>query len=185
AAEIVLALQTAVTRHFDVFDPVVVTVGMLHAGTKVNVIPDDACLEATVRTFSAAVRDRIEAVAVRVCTQIAAAHGLDAEVEYFRGYPVTVNDEAEFEFLAETVRDVYGEERFELRAQPLTGSEDFSRVLEEIPGAYVFLGTPTTDDYENAPYNHSSLAAFDDAWLADGAALLAELAVRRMARQPD
>ncbi|MFF4256212.1 M20 family metallopeptidase [Streptomyces sp. NPDC001663] len=182
ACEMVTALQTMVTRRFDVFDPVVVTVGTFHAGTRRNIIPDDAVFEATVRTFSAAAAERAAEVAVRLCQDIATAHGLTAEVDFVPEYPVTVNHAAEYDFLADTVREAFGEERFEPMADPITGSEDFSRVLDRVPGAFVFLGADATGDPETAPTNHSPLAAFDDSVLADGAALLAELAVRRLDR---
>ena len=182
ACEMVTALQTMVTRRFDVFDPVVVTVGTFHAGTRRNIIPDDAAFEATVRTFSSAAAERIAEVSVRLCQDIATAHGLTAEVDFVPEYPVTVNHTAEHDFLAGTVREAFGEERFELLTDPITGSEDFSRVLDRVPGAFVFLGADATGDPETAPTNHSPLAAFDDAVLSDGAALLAELAVRRLDR---
>ena len=92
ACEMVTALQTLVTRRFDVFDPVVITVGSFHAGTTDNVIPDEAHFLATVRSFSAAARDRVRAASVRLVTDIATAHGLQASAEYLDGYPVTVND---------------------------------------------------------------------------------------------
>ena len=183
ACEMVTALQTMVTRRFDVFDPVVVTVGTFHAGTRRNIIPDDAVFEATVRTFSPTAAERAAEVAVRLCQDIAAAHGLTAEVDFVPEYPVTVNHAAEHDFLVDTVREAFGEERFEPMADPITGSEDFSRVLDRIPGAFVFLGADATGDPETAPTNHSPLAAFDDSVLSDGAALLAELAVRRLSKE--
>jgi amidohydrolase len=180
ACEMVTALQTMVTRRFDVFDPVVVTVGMFHAGTKRNIIPDDATFEATVRSFSTEARERLRAEAVRVCQDIATAHGMRAEVRYEAEYPVTVNNAEHHEFVADTVRDLFGDECFRTLPNPDTGSEDFSRVLNEVPGAYVFLGAAKGPHPETAPSNHSPLATFDDAVLPDGATLLAELAVRRM-----
>ena len=78
------------------------------------------------------------------------------------------------------MRDVFGPERFEDLVNPMTGSEDFSRVLDLVPGAYVFLGACVGDDPKTAPSNHSPRAAFDDSVLGDGAALLAELAARRL-----
>jgi hippurate hydrolase len=180
ACEMVTALQTMVTRRFDAFEPVVLTVGTFHAGTRRNIIPDDASFEATVRTFSAAVSDQFAEDSVRLCEGIAAAHGLRVEARYEREYPATINDAAEHEFAANTVREVFGPERFTDLTYPLTGSEDFSQVLERVPGAYVFLGACAGDDPDSAPYNHSPLAVFDDSVLADGAALLAELAVRRL-----
>ncbi len=182
ACEIVLALQTMVTRQFDIFDPVVVTVGSFHAGTKRNIIPDDAVFDATVRSFSPSAAAEIGRRTVQLCEGIAAAHGLTAEVTFAGEYPVTVNDDAEYEFAAATAVDLFGADRFLAMTEPLSGSEDFSRVLEEVPGAYVFLGASMADGYDTAPSNHSPLAAFDDSVLPDAAALLAELAVRRMAR---
>jgi amidohydrolase len=182
ACEIVLALQTLVTRTFDVFDPVVVTVGTFHAGTTDNVIPDDASFVATVRTFSPQSRDLIRAASLRVATQIAAAHGLSADAEFVDGYPVTVNDQAEFSFARQTIGEVLGEQSFVTAPNPLTGSEDFSYVLEQVPGAFIMLGAcPPGTDPMNAPYNHSAEAVFDDAVLADGIALYSELALRRLA----
>ena len=171
-----------VTRRFDVFDPVVLTVGQFHAGTLRTIIPDDAYFEATIRTFSAKAKARIAEQAVRVCEGIAAAHSLDVEVTYSDEYPLTVNHAADYDFAAATVREVFGEERFEEMPNPITGAEDFSRVLDRVPGAYVFLGACPTGDPASAPNNHSPLAAFDDSVLPDGAALLAELAVRRLAQ---
>jgi hippurate hydrolase len=182
ACEMVTALQAMVTRGFDVFDPVVVTVGVFQAGTKRNIIPAEATFEATVRSFSPEARAAARERAVRVCEGIAAAHGLAVDVRYEAEYPVTVNDAAEHDFLADTVREVFGAERYEPMRDPVTGSEDFSRVLDRVPGAFVFLGACAGDDPKAAAPNHSPLARFDDAVLGDGAALLAELAVRRFAR---
>ncbi|WP_236788407.1 M20 family metallopeptidase [Amycolatopsis sp. GM8] len=181
AAEMVTALQTLATRRFDVFDPVVITVGVFHAGTRRNIIPDDAYFEATVRSFSAEARERAAELTVRLCREIAASHGLEAEVRYTEEYPVTVNDTSSHEFAAETVREVFGEERFLPLASPSTGSEDFSRVLDRVPGAFVFLGATFAEDPDTTAYNHSPRAAFDDSVVADAATLLAELAVRRLA----
>jgi amidohydrolase len=182
ACEIVTALQTMVTRRFDVFDPVVLTVGTFHAGTTDNVIPDDAKFIATVRTFSPRTRDRIRDAALGLVSQIAAAHGLEADASFVDGYPVTVNDEAAVGFARETTGGLLGEERFLTSPFPLTGSEDFSYVLEQVPGAFMMLGAcPAGTEPATAAYNHSAEAAFDDAALADGTALYAELALRRLA----
>ena len=183
ACEIVLALQTMVTRQFDVFDPVVVTVGTFHAGTADNVIPDDAHFVATVRSFSARSRDAAQSAAPRLARDIASAHGLTATAEFRDGYPVTVNDASELAFAASTVAEVLGEDRYFAAPDPLTGSEDFSYVLEEVPGAFLMLGAcPADIDPYTAPFNHSAEAVFDDAVLPDGTALYAELALRRLSR---
>ncbi|MFJ5675812.1 M20 family metallopeptidase [Streptomyces sp. NPDC093097] len=178
----VTALQTWITRTFDVFDPVVLTVGTFHAGTQKNIIPDTAAFEATVRSFSDAAQARLKDGTVEVCRGIAAAYGVEVDAEFAELYPVTVNDHTEAEFAAHTVREALGEERFAPLPQPLHGSEDFSRVLDEVPGAMLFLGAPPAGaDPEHSPNNHSPLAEFDDAVLADGTALYAELAARRLA----
>jgi hippurate hydrolase len=180
--EIVTALQTMVTRRFDVFDPVVITVGSLHAGTARNVIPDEATFFATVRSYSAEARTRLETETVRLVRDIALGHGLEADASYVRGYPVTVNDAATAAFAAVAASDLFGTARAVTMAHPLTGGEDFSYVLEQVPGAFVMLGAcPRDDDPETAPSNHSAVAVFDDRVLADGAALYAELALRRLA----
>jgi hippurate hydrolase len=182
AAEIVTALQTMVTRRFDVFDPVVVTVGSFHAGTKRNIIPDEAHFEATVRTFSTAARDRVREESVRLCRQLAAGYGLDADVEYLDEYPPTVNDPVHTAFAAGVVAEVFGEDRLPGMPFPQTGAEDFSRVLQEVPGCYLFLGACTGADPATAPNNHSPRATFDDAVLSDGVLLHTQLAVRALER---
>ncbi|GAB2726918.1 M20 metallopeptidase family protein [Kitasatospora kifunensis] len=182
ACEMITALQTMVTRRFDVFDPVVVTVGLLQAGTQRNIIPETAHFEATVRTFSAEAQSRVADTVVELVRAIAAAHGLRAEVDFLPQYPVTVNNEAETDFLTDTVREVFGEERFQPMPNPMTGSEDFSRILDAVPGSFAWLGAaPKGSDPDNLPLNHSPYAEFDDAVLPDGAALYAELATRRLA----
>ncbi|HEX2143708.1 MAG TPA: M20 family metallopeptidase [Glycomyces sp.] len=182
AAEIITALQTLVTRRFSTFEPIVITVGTFHAGTRHNIIPDKATFEATVRTFSEAALDQVEKESVRLAEDIAAAHGLTVQARFDREYPATVNNADEAAFVEATVKDLFGEARYTEMPFPVMGSEDFSRVLENVPGSYVFYGATIMDDPNTAASNHSPRAAFDDSVLADGAALLAELAVRRMNR---
>jgi amidohydrolase len=183
ACEMVTALQTFVTRTFDVFDPVVITVGTFHAGAAHNVIPDSASFEATVRSFSRRSYRKVLSDSVRVCRGIAAAHGLDLQIEATEECPVTVNDAAEVDLVASVIREAYGEQRFVRLPNPMAAAEDFSWVLDAVPGALISLGAcPPDADPATAPGNHSSDAAFDDSVLADGAALYAHLAMRRLAR---
>jgi hippurate hydrolase len=183
ACEMVTALQTLVTRKFDVFDPVVITVGSFHAGTADNVIPDEAKFWATARSFSREARGALAELVPRLIGDIARGHGLTAEATYAGEYPVTVNDPAEAAFAGETIAAVFGGGRGETAQFPITGAEDFSFVLEQVPGAFVMLGAcPPDQDPETAPTNHSAVAVFDDAALADGTALYAELALRRLAQ---
>jgi metal-dependent amidase/aminoacylase/carboxypeptidase family protein len=89
----------------------------------------------------------------------------------------------EYRFAADTARELFGDERYQERPNPITGSEDFGRVLDKVPGACLFLGACPTEDPTTAPMNHSPLARFDDTVLSDAAALLAELAIRRLRRR--
>ena len=179
ACEIVLALQTMVTRQFDVFDPVVITVGKFVGGTKDNIIPDDAVFEATVRSLSPEARKAVSEKITVLAEQLASAHGLTAEVEHLPGYPVTVNDEDEYAFAKDTIIDLFGAERYSHQRDPEMGAEDFSFVGELVPSAYVNLSACPATDHESAPDNHSPRADFDDSVVPDAAALLAELALRR------
>ena len=182
ACEMVTALQTYVTRNFDVFDPIVITVGSFHAGTRDNVIPDDATFAATIRSFSASGRAKVKDGTIRLVRQIAAAHSLATEVDYLDGYPVTVNHAGEAAFAEQSATALFGRERFAPMPNPSTGAEDFSYVLERVPGAFLFLGAcPPDRAPDSAAYNHSAEAVFDDAVLSDGTALYAELALRRLA----
>ena len=180
AAEMVSALQLMITRSFDTFDPVVITVGQFHAGTKANIIPDTAEFQATIRTFSAENRTRIQSEAVRLCKSIAEGYGLKAEVKVVEQYPVTVNNDAHANFVGKVAADLFGKEAYMEMPHPITGAEDYSRVLEEVPGSYVFLGASVDQDFMNSEVNHSPRAKFDDAVLYRGTTLLSELAVRSL-----
>ena len=182
AAEMVTALQVMVTRQFNMFDPVVLSVGVLHAGTKRNVIPESARIEATIRTFSEASRLKMMDAVPRLLKGIAAAHGLEAAVDYLQEYPLTITSEDETHTAEKVITELFGERRLARWATPLSGSEDFSRVLAEVPGTFVGLSAVAPgDDHDASPFNHSPYATFDDGVLADGAALYAELATARLA----
>ncbi|MFF2841433.1 M20 family metallopeptidase [Paenarthrobacter sp. NPDC057981] len=182
AAEMVTALQVMVTRQFNMFDPVVLTVGVLHAGTKRNVIPETARIEATIRTFSEESRRKMMETVPRLLHGIAAAHGLEADVHYQEEYPLTINNDDETTTAENVIAGLFGESRHTRIATPLSGSEDFSRVLAEVPGTFVGLSAVAPGaDHATSPFNHSPYATFDDGVLTDGAALYAELAVSRIA----
>jgi hippurate hydrolase len=181
----VTALSTFVTRRFNIFDPVVVTVGQFHAGTQDNVIPETAYFEATVRSFTAASHERLIDEITTVCRGIGQAHGVEVDAELEIGYPVTVNTADETDLARACVAESHGEDHWVTLPDPLSGSEDFSRVLDEVPGAMVFLGaTPPERDPESAPYNHSPEAAFDDSVMTDGVRLYADFALRVLDAPP-
>ncbi|MFD6531871.1 M20 family metallopeptidase [Streptomyces sp. NPDC060184] len=177
----VTALQTLVTREIDIFDPAVVTVGRIEAGTAPNVIPEDARFSATVRTFSDAARAAVRAGFERTVHGVAAAHGVTATVDYVDQYPPTVNHAGEAAFALETARRILGPDHAFEAPKPMAGAEDFSFVLREVPGAFVGLGAcPPGTDPATAPMNHSAQAVYDDGALPHAAALLAGLALRRL-----
>ncbi len=188
AAAIVIELQVMVTREFDVFDPVVLTVGSIHAGAAHNVIPEAAYLEATLRSFTPASRSRLIVAASRICKGIADAHGMSVTVAATPVFPVTANNVEEARHCLGVAARLFGPDRTATLGTPLMGSEDFSLVLDQVPGAMVLIGACPPDlDPATAPFNHSAGAQFDDAVLAEGAAFLAELALSKMrqARPPD
>lgn len=175
--EIGTALQTMATRKFNAFDPVIISVTQLSAGEGLNVIPESASLGATVRTLSKASTDKLAAEAKQLADGIAAAHGCTADVKFVVTYPVTSNDADSVAASIKVLRGEFGEERVVLMETALMGSEDFSLVLAEVPGTFVFLScSPEGTDLATAEFNHSPRVLFDDGVLGDQAAALAQLA---------
>ena len=184
AAEIVLALQAMVTRTVDVFDPAVVTIAQISAGTTNNIIPESVFLFGTIRTVSQTTRAQVRAGVRRVAEGIAAAHGATAEVDLQAGYPVTVNDPGYTAFVMDAARALIGPDRVVELTAPIMGAEDFSYVLQQVPGAMAFVGArPAHEDPATAPQNHSNRVVFDEAAMAVGVALYAEVAIRHLTRK--
>jgi hippurate hydrolase len=159
SAHVITALQTIASRNTDPLESVVVSVCTVKAGEAFNVIPQTAMLLGTVRTLSPEVRDlaetRIRAIVENVC----AAFGAKAEVEYDRGYPVTMNDPDKTEFMARVARAVGGENAVDTTVPPLMGAEDFSYMLEQRPGAYIFLGNGDTAGVHHPAYDFNDEAS--------------------------
>ncbi|QRM29326.1 M20 aminoacylase family protein [Microvirga sp. VF16] len=159
SAHVITALQTIASRSADPLDSVVVSVCTVKAGEAFNVIPQTAMLLGTVRTLSPDVRDlaetRIRAIVENVC----AAFGAKAEVDYDRGYPVTMNDPDKTEFMANVARAVAGENAVDTTVLPLMGAEDFSYMLEQRPGAYIFLGNGDTAGVHHPAYDFNDEAS--------------------------
>ena len=163
AAEIVLALQSAVTRTVDVFDPAVLTIGHVAAGTTHNVIPESALLEGTFRCVSDERRSAMPELIRRVVEGVASAHGLTAEVRFQDIYPVTMNDPGVFERVRSIAVDLLGEADVHTMPAPTMPAEDWSFVLQRIPGVIVDLGgRPRDRELHGYPQNHSSLVVFDE-----------------------
>lgn len=178
AAAMVGALQTMVTRRFSVFDPAVLTVGRITAGTTSNIIPETAELQGTVRTLSDRSRTLVQSEIPKVCEHIAAAHGCTAKFRIDTGYPSTHNDAAVAPRVLELAGAVLGQRNKSLMAEPLMAAEDFSYVLQQVPGALAFLGAcpPGVTPEEAAP-NHSNRVHFDESAFAHGVALYAAFAL--------
>ena len=179
ACEMVGAFQSMVTRRVDVFDPAVVTVARIQAGTTSNVIPETAELHGTVRTVSEKARDAVLADIERVARGVASAHGATAEVAIVRGYPVTVNDDAAAQFALETARILLGERNAAEMPNPVMGAEDWSYVLQQVPGAMAFLGTrPKGMAPRDTAPNHSNRMMLDEDAMVAGIATYAGVALR-------
>ena len=181
ACEIVQAFQTMVTRRIDAFDPAVVTVTKIEGGTTRNVVPESARLLGTIRTVSERTRARVHDAMRRLAEGIAAAHGAAAEVEIIAGYPVTVNDAEFAAFALDTATELVGAERVVATRHPRMGAEDFSYVLQRVPGAMVNLGTRPDGDGPVAP-NHSNRMLLHEGALATGIAMHAAVALRYLDR---
>ena len=177
AAEIILALQIEVARRTPVADPIVLSITKVSAGTTHNVLPDTVDLLGTLRTLSPVARARGRAAFERICTHVAAAHGCTATVAIEPGYPPTVNDPR----AVALVRDIAGDAYWEPPA-PNMGGEDFSYVLERIPGAMAFLGVaaPGEDAAGRAPLHNPGMM-IDEAVLPLGVALHCAFATRFLA----
>jgi hippurate hydrolase len=176
AAELVLALQSLVTRRIDAFDPIVLSITRITTGTTSNVIPASAHLLGTIRSVSEKARRAAHEGVRRVAAGVASAHGVEAKVHILEGYPVTVND-AEFAGFARGVaKELVGDGGvIDMRA-PIMGAEDFSYLLERVPGAMVFLGARPPDG-EPAPL-HSNRMRLEESAMATGMALHAAVALR-------
>ena len=172
AAQVVVALQSIVSRNTDPLDAAVLSVCAFKAGETYNVIPQTATLMGTVRTLKPGTQDLIETRVHRVATATAEAFGATASVDYRRGYPVTFNHADQTAFMAEAARAVGT--AVDTAISPQMGAEDFSFMLERRPGAYIFVGNGDTALCHHPAYD------FDDAALPYGISLWARLIEDRM-----
>jgi amidohydrolase len=170
AAEIVAGLQALVSRVRDPLDPVVVSVGSIHGGTRNNIIPDEVVLEGTVRTLKPATRTLMESALRRRVRSLAASLGARVRIEYRHGYPPLVNAAGPTRTVAEALGIELGHANVVEVDHPLMGAEDFSRYLEKVPGTFLRLGV----GIPGRPVSlHSATFAPDERALVIGAATLA------------
>jgi hippurate hydrolase len=181
ACEIVQALQTMVTRTIDVFDPSVVTVGRITAGTTNNVIPETAYIEGTIRAVSERTRAKVRDGIRRVAEGVAAAHDAHVTIEFADGYPVTSNNPGSADFALGVARDLLGDAGVLRMPNPVMGAEDFSYVLNRVPGSMMFLGgTPRDQNPAKAAPNHSNRVVFDESAMVEGMAVYSAVALRHL-----
>ena len=181
AAAMIGALPGLITRTVDPLDTAVLTIGAIHAGDALNVIPDRAEFRGTLRWHTPQLRDALRAGLSGMCRSIARAFEVEADPRITPFIGTTVNDAAEADFAASIAVELHGPQRFGNLPQPLFAGEDFSNILNLVPGAMILLGAcPPDADPATAPDIHSPYAVFDDAVLSDGAHYLAELAARRL-----
>ena len=176
-AAMVSAVQSVVGRNADPLEAAVVSITTFHAGTADNIIPQTAEMSGTVRTLRPEVRDMVEQRLGEVVRGIAAAHGVEAKFTYRRDYPVLMNDEAETEFAADIAARVVGEANVDRTAVPTMGGEDFSFMLNERPGAFIFAGVG--EDVANL---HNESYDFNDELIPVGCSYWATLVETAMPR---
>lgn len=176
AAEAVLSLQMYVSRELDPTEPGLITVGMMHAGTATNVIPDEAVISGTIRTLTPQTRKEAAAALRRRCEGIALANGCGVSIELSDGYPPTVNDPAATEFVVATARKSLGASRYLPAGRPVMGGEDFAYYAEQIPASFFMIGVIPAHQTAYPPL-HSDRYDFNDAAFEAGITMFVSLAV--------
>jgi hippurate hydrolase len=158
ACQLVTALQTVASRNADPLDSVVVSATAINAGEAFNVIPQSVEIKGSVRTLTPAMRDLAEKRITEICQGLTQAFDLKCEIEYFRGYPVTFNHAGQTDFVTSATKNVFGKEAIDTEVPPTMGSEDFSFMLEERPGAYIFMGNGDSAGLHHPAYEFNDAA---------------------------
>lgn len=172
ACELVTALQVMMTRRIPAFDPAVLTIARITAGSTNNVIPETAFLEGTIRSFSEKTRANVREGLSRVVEHICAAHLCEADLRIIPGFPVTLCDDRAVALARRTTKAMFGEEAWFEMPSPMMGAEDFSYVLQKAPGAMMFLGaSPEGGDWRTCCALHSNRMVLDENVMARGAAM--------------
>ncbi|MGC8595301.1 MAG: M20 metallopeptidase family protein [Candidatus Kryptoniota bacterium] len=176
ASEIVMALQTTISRMKNPFEPSVLTIGAVHGGTVPNVIPDEVRLSGTFRAMNETWRKRALNLIQKMCTNIAAGSGAKCTCEISRGYPVLQNSEPETSLASECAKELFGY-KSATTIEPVMAAEDFSFFLKKVPGSFWWIGTGDKKDGSIEPL-HSSKFRLSEQVLQYGSALLAYIAYR-------
>lgn len=183
SAHLVLALQELIAREIGGTDSAVLTIGAIHGGEVYNIIPDVVTLGGAIRCLDEKIRQYLDTRIPEVCESICKAFRGSYEIDFEKGYPVTVNDESLTRFTYETALEMFGEEDVVIADKPMMGSEDFSFFSQKCPGSYWVLST-TPEDRPAYP-NHNSNFVADDRWLYRGTAVIAASAVRWLENASD
>ena len=184
AAQVIGALQTIVARNIKPLDAAVVTVGSLHSGSAFNIIPGEARMEGTLRSFDPLVREALRERCRAVVETLPQAFGAQGEWQFFPGYPATVNDERVTARLQPVFEAVAGKAK--VRAfEPTMGAEDMSLVLQQIPGCYFFIGGRSQASQAVWPHHHPSFNIDESALTLGARAMLAAVEELLQAEQPE
>ena len=179
ACEVVGALQAFISRRTAFYDPAVLSITSIHAGTAYNIIPNEVELKGTLRTLSDGTRQAGREAFRRIVAQVAAAHECEGLPETDEGYPATRNDPRAAAIVEEIATGLFGDGTYQEMPSPIMGGEDFAYVLQEIPGAMAFLGVapPGEDAASRAPIHHCKMTVHED-WLQRGVAMHCAFATR-------
>ena len=162
ASAMVMSLQTIVSREISPVEPAVVSVGVLNAGTRNNVIAGEAIMEGTTRCYNEAVRKKIPDAMKRIVTETASAYRAEADLDYIKGAPPTVNDEPCALRAKKTIEKTLGNAAF-IEIPPMTGAEDFAYYQKKVPGVFIFLGAKNKEDEESYPQHHEKFTIDENA----------------------
>ncbi|KND18054.1 amidohydrolase [Pannonibacter phragmitetus] len=173
--QIVSALQTIASRAVNPLDSVVVSVTIFEAGTAFNVIPETATLRGTIRSLTDATRDLAEKRLNEIVNALCTAYGATAEIEFRRGYPVTANHDDQTDFAVSVAEEIAGPDRVQKETEPMMGGEDFSYMLLERPGAYIFAGNGDSASLHHPRYN------FNDGLIPSGSSYFVRLVEKALA----
>ncbi|MGE8679448.1 MAG: amidohydrolase [Achromobacter marplatensis] len=183
SSQIILGLQTIPSRQINsMLEPAVITVGAIHGGNRMNIVPDNVAMTGTIRTYDEGMKKDIHQRIARTAEMIAQSAGAKADVRVVELYNATVNNPALTEQMGSTLRRVAGEGNYGLQPKS-TASEDFSFYQEKVPGMFFYLGvTPKGTDVEKAAPNHSPRFYVDESGLVNGVRALSNLTIDYMAR---
>jgi hippurate hydrolase len=183
ACQAVTALQTHIARRIAFFDPAILTITQIHAGSAYNVIPETVELKGTLRTLSDKVRAEGKAAFERIVNDVARSADCAAEIRIDQGYPACKNDPRAVALAAAISRDLFGEDAFVEMPSPIMGGEDFAYVLQRVPGCMAFIGVapPEEETPEARPGLHHAKMTVHEEWLTRGVALHCAFATRFLA----